>query len=107
MLEVTERAVTKVKALIEAENKPGFGLRVAVEGGGCSGFQYGLTFDDTAKDDDKVMQFDGLTVYIDSKSQAFLNGTTIDYVDSLQGSGFKISNPNSTGSCGCGESFSV
>jgi iron-sulfur cluster assembly accessory protein len=66
-----------------------------------------LTFDDTAKDDDKVMQFNGLTVYIDLKSESFLQGTTVDYVDSLQGSGFKISNPNSTGTCGCGESFSV
>ena len=107
MIEVTERAVTKVKALLEADSKEGFGLRIAVSGGGCSGFQYGLTFDDTAKDDDKVLQFNGLTVYIDSKSESFLQGTTVDYVDSLQGSGFKISNPNSTGTCGCGESFSI
>jgi iron-sulfur cluster assembly accessory protein len=107
LLEVTERAVSKVRAMLAAENKAGFGLRIAVQGGGCSGFQYGLTFDDKARLDDKVLQFDGLKVYVDAKSQSFLNGTTVDYIESLQGSGFKISNPNSTGSCGCGHSFSV
>jgi iron-sulfur cluster assembly accessory protein len=107
MVEVTERAVSKVKALLEAEQKAGFGLRIAVQGGGCSGFQYGLTFEDTAKPDDEVLEFNGLKVFVDKMSRPYLNGTTVDYVDSLQGSGFKISNPNATGSCGCGESFSV
>jgi len=107
MVEVTENAVSKVKSLLEAENKPGFGLRIAVQGGGCSGFQYGLTFEDTAKPDDEVLEFSGLKVFVDATSRPYLNGTTVDYVDSLQGSGFKISNPNSTSSCGCGESFSV
>jgi len=107
MVEVTERAVNKVKSLLEAEKKAGFGLRIAVQGGGCSGFQYGLTYEDTAKADDEVLEFNGLKVFIDKMSLPYLNGTTVDYVDSLQGSGFKISNPNATGSCGCGESFSV
>jgi iron-sulfur cluster assembly accessory protein len=107
MVEVTERAVSKVKSLLESENKTGFGLRIAVQGGGCSGFQYGLTFEDTARPDDKIVEFDGLKVYIDSMSEPYLNGTTVDYVESLQGSGFKINNPNATSSCGCGDSFSV
>jgi iron-sulfur cluster insertion protein len=107
MVEVTERAVTKVKSLLESENKTGFGLRIAVQGGGCSGFQYGLTFEDTARPDDKVLEFDGLKVFIDAMSEPYLNGTTVDYVESLQGSGFKINNPNATSSCGCGDSFSV
>jgi len=107
MVEVTERAVSKVKALLESENKTGFGLRIAVQGGGCSGFQYGLTFEDTARPDDKVLEFNGLKVFIDAMSQPYLSGTTVDYVESLQGSGFKINNPNATSSCGCGDSFSV
>lgn len=107
MVEVTERAVSKVKSLLESEKKTGFGLRIAVQGGGCSGFQYGLTFEDTARPDDKVLEFNGLKVFIDAMSQPYLNGTTVDYVESLQGSGFKINNPNATSSCGCGDSFSV
>ena len=107
MVEVTERAVSKVKSILESENKAGFGLRIAVQGGGCSGFQYGLTFEDTARPDDKVLEFNGLKVFVDAISQSYLNGTTVDYVESLQGSGFKINNPNATSSCGCGDSFSV
>ncbi len=107
VINVTERCAAKVLALMEAENKAGYGLRVAVEGGGCSGFQYGLTWENASRPDDQVMEFFGLTVYMDQASRDYLKGSTIDYIDSLQGAGFKIENPNSTGSCGCGESFSV
>lgn len=106
MIEVTEKAVTKVKSLLEQENKQDHGLRIAVMGGGCSGFQYGLTFESTEQENDTVLEFDGLKVYVDAMSKNYLQGATIDFVDSLEGSGFKIENPNSTGSCGCGKSFS-
>ncbi len=107
MLQLTERAVRKVKALLEAENKPGHGLRIAVRGGGCSGFQYGLTFENEQRSDDTVLDFDGLKVYVDPMSRLYLANATVDYVESLQGAGFKIHNPNSKSACGCGQSFSV
>jgi iron-sulfur cluster assembly protein len=107
MLELTERAATKVKQLMKAESKEGFGLRVAVRGGGCSGFQYGLTYEKDQKPNDHVLEMHGVKVYVDAMSNPFLDGVKIDYVDSLSGSGFKIENPKSTGSCGCGASFSV
>lgn len=107
MISLTEKAVEKVKQLMTAEGKEGFGLRVAVRGGGCSGFEYGMTFEEAAGEKDKVLEFEGLKVFLDDMSQLYLNGTSIDYVDSLAGSGFKIDNPQSSGSCGCGKSFSV
>jgi iron-sulfur cluster insertion protein len=106
MIEVTEKAITKVKSLLEQENKQDHGLRIAVMGGGCSGFEYGLTFESTEQENDTVLEFDGLKVFVDAMSKNYLQGATIDFVDSLEGSGFKIENPNSTGSCGCGKSFS-
>jgi len=106
-MQVTERAVHKVKQLLAAENKDGYGLRIAVKGGGCSGFEYGLTFDNEQRDNDQVFDFGGLTVYVDAMSHMYLDAVEVDYVDSLQGSGFKIENPKATGSCGCGHSFSV
>ena len=107
MLQLTDTAVQKVKALLEAENKNGYGLRVAVQGGGCSGFQYGLTWEKEKSENDQVMEFDGLNVFIDAMSLIYLESVTIDYLDGLQGSGFKIENPDATGTCGCGSSFSV
>ena len=107
MLQVTDRAVDKVKQLMLRENKDGYGLRVAVQGGGCSGFQYGLTYEKEQRDNDHVLEFNGLKVYVDAMSSAYLEQVRIDYVDSLAGSGFKIENPQSTGSCGCGSSFSM
>ena len=107
MIQVTERAVTKIKTLLENENKSGFGLRIAVQGGGCSGFQYGLSFESAEKPNDEVLEIDGLKVFVDAMSKDYLKEATVDYVESLQGSGFKIENPNSTASCGCGHSFSV
>jgi iron-sulfur cluster assembly accessory protein len=107
MLQVTPQAVRKVKQLMEAEKRAGCALRVAVKGGGCSGFEYALTFESQHKDNDDVLQFDGLTVYVDPLSRLYLEGVRIDYVDGLQGSGFKIDNPKATGTCGCGHSFSA
>jgi iron-sulfur cluster assembly protein len=107
MLRLTDNAVSKVKNLLEAENKAGYGLRVAVQGGGCSGFQYGLTWENEQKPNDDVLEFSGLKVYVDPLSAMYLEEVSIDYVDSLSGSGFKIDNPKATGTCGCGSSFSV
>jgi len=105
MIQMTEKAVGKVKELLSAEDKQGFELRVAIHGGGCSGFQYGLTFENAEKPNDQILEFGGLKVYVDAMSGMYLEGVKIDYVDSLDGSGFKIDNPNASGTCGCGHSF--
>ncbi len=107
MIQLTDRAVSKVKELLATENKNGYGLRVAVRGGGCSGFQYGLTWENAEKPNDEVLDFDGLKIYVDAMSNMYLEGVSIDYVDSLEGSGFKIENPNASGTCGCGHSFTA
>ena len=107
MLKLSDNAVEKVKSLMARENKNGHGLRVAVQGGGCSGFQYGLTYEKEQKENDQVLEFGGLRVYVDAMSLLHLEGVTIDYVDGLNGSGFKINNPKATGTCGCGASFSM
>jgi iron-sulfur cluster assembly accessory protein len=107
MLQVTERAAVKVKELMARERKDGYGLRVAVQGGGCSGFQYGLSYENEQRDTDEVLEFHGLRVFVDAMSLLYLDDVSIDYVDSLQGAGFKIENPRATGSCGCGSSFSM
>lgn len=107
MLQLTPTAVNKVKTLMKAEEKPGHALRVAVKGGGCAGFEYAMTFESAPKDTDTVLEFDGLNVFVDAMSNMYLEEVEIDYLDSLQGSGFKINNPKATGSCGCGHSFSV
>ena len=107
MLQITEAAVAKVKNLLRTEQKDGYGLRVAVQGGGCSGFQYGMTWEKEQGPNDEVLEFDGLKVFVDPMSVMYLEDVSIDYVDSLSGSGFKIENPRATGSCGCGSSFSV
>jgi iron-sulfur cluster assembly accessory protein len=105
MIQLSERAVNKVKELLVTEDKTGYGLRVAVRGGGCSGFQYGLTFDNEERANDNVLEIGGLKVYVDAMSGMYLEGVKIDYIETLEGSGFKIENPNATGSCGCGQSF--
>ncbi len=107
MITLTDKAVSKVKQLMAGEGKEGYGLRVAIKGGGCSGFQYGLVFEEAPGEKDKVLEIDGLQIFLDDMSQLYLNDTSIDWVESLEGSGFKIDNPQATGSCGCGESFSV
>lgn len=107
MLQLTDKAVAKVKALLHEESKDGYGLRVAVQGGGCSGFQYGLTWEHEQRPNDDVLEFDGLKVFVDPLSAMYLEDVSIDYIDSLSGSGFKIENPKASGSCGCGSSFSM
>ena len=107
MLQLTDQAVAKVKQLMARENKEGYGLRVAVQGGGCSGFQYGLSYEKEQTENDQVLEFNGLKVFVDAMSYMHLDGVSIDYVDSLNSSGFKIDNPKATGTCGCGASFSM
>ena len=104
MITMTPEAVSKVKEIL-AERKEEAGLRIAIIGGGCSGFQYQMTLDREPQADDEIMDMEGLKVYIDSKSLLYLEGTTVDYVDSTNGSGFKFDNPNSKAACGCGETF--
>jgi|TARA_B100000614_G_scaffold227453_2_gene218601 iron-sulfur cluster assembly accessory protein len=103
---LTERAAKQIAKILEGEDE-GTVLRVSVQGGGCSGFQYGFTLDDTKTEDDLVIERNGVRVLIDSVSVSYLAGSEIDYVDELIGSSFKINNPNATASCGCGTSFSI
>ena len=103
----TDNAAKKVKELIEEEGSPDLKLRVFVSGGGCSGFQYGFTFEEEVNDDDTLVQKDTVTLLIDPMSLQYLMGAEIDYQDSLQGSQFVIRNPQATTTCGCGSSFSV
>jgi iron-sulfur cluster insertion protein len=103
----TDNAVNKVKELIEEEGTPDLKLRVFVSGGGCSGFQYGFTFEETENDDDTKVVKDSVTLLIDPMSLQYLTGAEIDYQDNVQGSQFVIKNPNATTTCGCGSSFSV
>ncbi len=107
MLTITSTATTKVQEFLQQNGRPEAGLRVRVVGGGCSGFQYQLALDDTASEDDEVFEKDGVKLFIDPRSYLYLDGTEIDYVEDIMGSGFRFNNPNSTGSCGCGESFQV
>ena len=103
----TDSAATKVKALIEEEGNPDLKLRVFVSGGGCSGFQYGFTFDEVTNEDDTALVKDGVTLLIDPMSYQYLVGAEIDYQEGLEGAQFVIKNPNATTTCGCGSSFSV
>jgi iron-sulfur cluster assembly accessory protein len=109
MLTVSPAATVEVKKFMEAENVQPTegGLRVAVQPGGCSGFKYSLLIEDKAAEDDTVLSMDGFQVFVDPFSFQYLNGVQIDYVTSMQGSGFTFKNPNSTGGCGCGSSFSA
>ncbi len=107
MISVTENAEKKIRQMIEKEGKPSMNLRVYVEGGGCSGMQYGLTFEENARDDDELVAYDGFKVLVDPMSRPFLDGTEIDYSDSLMDGGFKIRNPQAKTTCGCGQSFSA
>ena len=103
----TESAAAKVKQLIDEEGNAALKLRVFVQGGGCSGFQYGFTFDEETNDDDTVMEKNGVQLLIDAMSYQYLVGAEIDYKDDLEGARFVIKNPNATTTCGCGSSFSV
>ncbi|MCA8091547.1 iron-sulfur cluster insertion protein ErpA [Burkholderia anthina] len=103
----TDAAADKVKQLIDEEGNPDLKLRVFVQGGGCSGFQYGFTFDEEVNEDDTVMNKNGVQLLIDSMSYQYLVGAEIDYKDDINGAQFVIKNPNATTTCGCGSSFSV
>ena len=103
---VSARAARRIAEILKAEAQATM-LRVAVTGGGCSGFQYNFTLDDTRLDDDLVIEREGATVLVDPVSLDFLKGAEIDFVDDLIGAAFKVNNPNATASCGCGTSFSV
>ncbi|MDB5961233.1 MAG: iron-sulfur cluster insertion protein ErpA [Massilia sp.] len=103
----TDSAAQKVAQLIEEEGNPDLKLRVFVQGGGCSGFQYGFTFDEIVNEDDTTMVKNGVQLLIDSMSYQYLVGAEIDYKDDLEGAQFVIKNPTATSTCGCGSSFSV
>jgi iron-sulfur cluster assembly protein len=105
LVDITQDAMTEVKNLL-AKEEPGKALRLAVQGGGCSGLSYKLQFD-MPKDNDYVVQHDGISVLIDPKSAIYLKGIRVDYQSGLEGKGFTFTNPNATSTCGCGESFSV
>jgi iron-sulfur cluster assembly accessory protein len=104
---LTDRAVEMVKEAIEAENLQGHGIRIGVVGGGCSGFQYSMDFESAAKDGDVVLEQSGVKLFVDPMSSMYLQGVTIDYVQGLQGAGFKFTNPTAKNTCGCGSSFST
>jgi iron-sulfur cluster insertion protein len=107
LLKLSDSAIEKVKyfarTMPDSEGKP---LRVFIQGGGCSGFQYGFTFDEK-KEGDTVIEQDGVTVLVDPQSVSYLKGSTVNYVEDFRGAGFSVENPNSTGGCGCGKSFSA
>ena len=103
---VSESAARRVAALIAAEGRPGVKLRVSVSGGGCSGFQYALAFD-SQRDGDTVFEDHGLRILVDTPSLPYVRGAVVDYVEGLQGAGFKVDNPNVIAACGCGSSFRV
>ena len=107
LLQLTDAAIEKVKyfakSMPDSEGKP---LRVFIQGGGCSGFQYGFTFDEK-KEGDNVLEQGGVTVVVDPQSATYLKGATVNYIEDFRGAGFSVENPNSTGGCGCGKSFSA
>jgi iron-sulfur cluster assembly protein len=106
MVTLTDIAAKKVSEFLNSQEQPEAGLRVAVKGGGCSGFQYQLALDER-HDGDQVFDFDGIRILVDEQSLRYVDGSTVDYTESFQGSGFEVSNPNTVASCGCGSSFRV
>jgi iron-sulfur cluster assembly protein len=105
---LTKKAEDKVKEILSEQPEAYAGLRIQVVGGGCSGFQYRMGFDKNFNDqNDQLFEFDGLRVFIDKQSLLYMDGAEVDYIEGLHGAGFKFNNPNSSGSCGCGSSFSV
>jgi len=107
MIQMSETAVNKVKEIVGGQDPKPTGLRISVVGGGCSGFSYSMAFEESPGMLDKVYDFSGLQVYIDQASMLYLDGAEVDYVESLEGSGFKFNNPNVRTTCGCGSSFSA
>jgi len=107
MLQLTDTASHKVKEIMTQQNPAPSALRVAVVGGGCSGFSYHMAFDNQENPADNVYEFDGIKVLVDQMSEMYLDGVQIDYIETLEGAGFKFNNPNVKSTCGCGSSFSV
>jgi iron-sulfur cluster assembly accessory protein len=106
-INMTAKAVEMVKTAMEQEKLDGYGIRVGVVGGGCSGFQYAMDFENEARDGDVTYEQDGVRFFVDPMSSMYLQGVTIDYVAGLQGAGFKFVNPNAKNTCGCGSSFTA
>jgi len=107
MINVSPTAASKINELLSEENKAGSGLRVFVQGGGCSGFQYGLMIEEEGSEADKVFESNGVKLYVDPISIRYLSGAEVDFVDTVTGGGFTIKNPNAVSTCGCGSSFST
>ncbi len=107
LVALTPLAAEKLQALLREKNLADHGLRVFIAGGGCSGFQYGMAFENTTEEGDLVFQSNGVRMYVDQASAMYLEGATVDYVDSLMGGGFRIENPNAVSTCSCGQSFST
>lgn len=107
MIQLTDTAVRKVTEILSTQEPKPSGLRIAVVGGGCSGFQYSMAFENNQGPLDKTYNFDGLKVFIDQASMLYLDGVKVDYVETLEGAGFKFENPNVKSTCGCGSSFQV
>ncbi len=107
MIDLTENAISKVREILSSQDPKPAGLRISVVGGGCSGFSYSMAFENTPNMLDKTYKYDDLKVFVDQASLLYLDGAQVDYVESLEGSGFKFSNPQVKSTCGCGSSFSV
>jgi iron-sulfur cluster assembly accessory protein len=107
MVQLTETAISKVREILDTQEPKPAGLRIAVVGGGCSGFSYSMAFENSPGMLDKTYTFDGLKVYVDQASLLYLDGAQVDFVETLEGSGFKFNNPNVKSTCGCGSSFSA
>jgi len=107
MIQLTERAVTKVQEILEGQEPKPAGLRISVVGGGCSGFSYSMAFENAPGLLDKTYNYSNLRVFVDQASLLYLDGAEVDYVETLEGSGFKFNNPNVKSTCGCGSSFSA
>ena len=107
MINVSETAATKINELLTEEGKAGSGLRVFVQGGGCSGFQYGLMIEEAEGSGDQVYESNGVRLFVDPVSISYLKGAEVDFVDTVTGGGFTIKNPQATSTCGCGSSFST
>ncbi|NQX89946.1 MAG: iron-sulfur cluster insertion protein ErpA [Halioglobus sp.] len=106
-INLSDRAIRKVQDLVAEEENDQLKLRVFITGGGCSGFQYGFTFDELVADDDTALEQDGVTLLVDPMSLQYLAGSLVDYTEGLEGSRFVVENPNATATCGCGSSFSI
>jgi iron-sulfur cluster assembly accessory protein len=107
MINVSPVAASKINELLAEEGKAGSGLRVFVQGGGCSGFQYGLMIEESNGSGDQIYESNGIRLFVDPVSISYLNGAEVDFVDTVTGGGFTIKNPNATSTCGCGQSFSA